>query len=157
MPSNKRTVPESAVTLSVTEFMGLWITQLQTEITHQETDADKAKFMVRGYDSQPLPGTESDWTEIDIYTDDFTNLVDGTWTEPQIWREDAQSPAVPDIQSTVEDSTAIVKLHGGYVTEFEVSEDPYPHYEVTLDGQKFGPMVETELYWFAYGLKWGSR
>jgi len=65
----------------------LWITQLQMEITNQVTDADQAMFMVRNYDSDPIPGTENDWTEIDIYTDDPTNLVDGTWKQPQIWRQ----------------------------------------------------------------------
>jgi hypothetical protein len=37
--------------------------------------------MVMGYE-----GTESVWTEIDIYTDDPTNAFDGTWTALQIWR-----------------------------------------------------------------------
>jgi hypothetical protein len=44
---------------------------------------------------------------------------------------------------------AIVAL-GGTVERFDV--DGETHYEVTIDGRGHGPMVETELFWFARGL-----
>ena len=48
------------------------------------------------------------------------------------------------------DSALIITQAGGTVTGFDVGGEP--HYEVTLDGQTYGPMIETELYWFAYGV-----
>src|SRR5208337_1573394 len=159
MRDDKRDAPESRVTLSVRQFMILWITQLQTEITHQETDADKALFMVRGYD-----GDDSEWTEIDLYTDDPTNLIDKTWSDPQIWREERSEAGEviiksepvtignPPIQIDVTDAAKIIESRGGRVATFEMSTDPWPHYEVTIDGKTYGPMIETELYWFAYGV-----
>jgi hypothetical protein len=176
MPDEKRDAPESGVTLSIEQFLILWVTQLQMEITHQETDADKALFMVRGYDSSNQPPAEDDWfCEIDLYTDDPTNLVDGTWRTPQLWRPTAEEPLNvlheratqrhlpkevekpvtanrPPIQVDVTDATAIIEKQGGSVTTFEISEDPWPHYEATIDGKTYGPMIETELYWFAYGV-----
>jgi hypothetical protein len=150
------------------------------EITHQETDADKALFMVRGYDSSNQPPAEDDWfCEIDLYTDDPTNLVDGTWRTPQLWRPTAEEPlnvlheratnrllAEPaavhiepreavedeDIPICAEDDIRMIEAKGGSVRTFEMSIDPQPHYEVTIDGKIYGPMIETELYWFAYGL-----
>ena len=88
MYNDKRDAPESGIALSVEHFLILWITQLQMEITHQETDADPACFMVRGYDeANAIEGKEDDFTELDLYTDDPTNLIDGTWRDPQLWRD----------------------------------------------------------------------
>ena len=152
--------------------MTLWVTQLQMEITHQETDADRALFMVRGYDSSNQPSAEEDWfCEIDLYTDDPTNLTDGTWRTPQLWRPTAEEPlnvlheratqrhtpppqidTDEDVQICAEDSIRVIEKHGGTVRAFEVSETPEEHYEVTIDGKTYGPMIATELYWFAYGV-----
>ena len=57
-----------------------------------------------------------------------------------------------DVQICAEDSIRVIEKHGGTVRAFEVSETPEEHYEVTIDGKTYGPMIATELYWFAYGV-----
>ena len=156
--------PSHGRTLSVNDFLTLWITQLQVEITHQETDADDPKFMVRGYDeSNPIPGRESDFTEIDIYNDDPTNLTDGAWSDPQIWREGETIDSVvvggelPERKPSSlllcdpADSAMRIREAGGTITRFDV--DGEDHYEVSIGDLIYGPMIDTELYWFSHGLQ----
>jgi hypothetical protein len=47
----------------------------------------------------------------------------------------------------------IDEVAGGQLSEFEV--DGETHYEVVINGEVYGPMIETEFFWFTHGLKIG--
>lgn len=63
---------------------------------------------------------------------------------------DTEAVSNPPLQIDERDSISIIEKRGGSVTTFEICEEP--HYEVKIGGKVYGPMIETELYWFAYGV-----
>ena len=56
------------------------------------------------------------------------------------------------LQVDVYDVAANIERMGGKVAKFWIGKSPEPSYEVTLDGENYGPMGEAELHWFACGL-----
>jgi hypothetical protein len=69
-----------------------------------------------------------------------------------IFRTPATTIDKPLLQIDVFEAAANIERMGGRVAKFWMGKDPEPRYEVTLGGKNYGPMDETELYWFACGL-----
>ena len=63
----------------------------------------------------------------------------------------------PTILLDVDDCLRIIERVNGRINAFMVGEDENPHYEVVIDGEVYGPMIETELCWFTHGLKIGVQ
>ena len=131
--------------LTPVQFLSLWVTQLQAHITRQVGE-DEPKFMVKGYgDDDAL------FTELDIFIDDASCVECGDWFDPQLW----YGPATLEIRNNRLEpfnGMDIIKRNGGKVTPFDVEGHPEVHFEIELNGETYGPMIETELYWFAHGI-----
>ena len=65
---------------------------------------------------------------------------------------DSHSPSepAPRLILGLDDCFAAIEDRGGKVDAFAV--DGETHFEVTVNGHGYGPMVETELFWFVKGL-----
>ena len=65
---------------------------------------------------------------------------------------DSHSPSepAPRLLLGLDDCFAAIEDRGGKVDAFAV--DGETHFEVTVNGHGYGPMVETELFWFVKGL-----
>ena len=70
---DKRDPPTVNAVLSAGDAAVYWITGLQTHITH---NMDLPDIRVKNYNE------DEEYTGLDLFTDDPTNLFDGTWEEP---------------------------------------------------------------------------
>ena len=73
--------PPESVPITLSQAAVMWITALQTAHLFPSLPS----IRVKGYD-----GDDSDWTEIDLFNDDASALVDGTWHDALYFPEEEE-------------------------------------------------------------------